>query len=241
MRGVFKDLGWKVILLNFLASAFISYIEIGGYISGSKIDFLFSNTFNNLSYGIIVSTIFYIIVILLPKDNKRNHISRFLSNKIGAVYYRLNVLLTHINDSSTSSKKINVNLHEELPSLEVMAKLCKLVDARNIVSPMTKTQSDWLVYLESIAQSTKNDVSDILQFSDLLSSELVGVLSEIDDIASNRLSYEMKIGNTDIEVFAEPILEIVLLSREATKLYQKDYKHYIKSHSKRYRERWRGI
>ena len=236
MKHVLRGLGWKLILLNLCTVIFLISLEVCEYITAIRLDFIFLPILNNISYGIVASTIFYIIVIIIPQERKRSHISRFLSNKISAINTRLNLLLTHIYENSTEKFEFNPQ-RPELASKDKMKVICKSVDINKVKSRTSVFQGGWLNYLENISKNTKNDIHDLFQFSDILDPKLVGLLSEIEDIANNRLSYEMQIGNSDIELFTSPIREIVILSREASGVYRENYHHHLKEHSARYRIR----
>lgn len=199
----------------------------------TKLDFIFSSIIKNISYGIVASTIFYIIVIVIPQERKRSYISRFLSNKISAINTRLDILLIHIYENSTVKFDFG-SQRPEIASRDKMKAICQSVDVEEVRSKISIFQGNWLDYLENLSENTKNDIHDLFQFSEILDPELVGLLSEVEDIANNRLSYEMKIGNRDIELFADPIREAIILSRKASDIFRENYHHHFKEHSARY-------
>jgi hypothetical protein len=233
---IYESLGRQLIAANIIVFGFLICIEICGILSNKQITFPFLSILSNVSYGFIASTVFYVIMIALPQEIQRSHLSRFLNNKISFIKKRFDLLFISLNQSSKYPRSIDHN-NINIPNEEEMKEILMGVSNSNIESPYHKVNGDWLGYFEMIRQKTREDIFSMFQFSDILDKEIIGKLSEIDDIINNQLFLEFNHATQNLEFFAHPIREAMILSHDISNIYRNKYSHYLKEHSKRYSKR----
>jgi hypothetical protein len=167
---IYESLGRQLIAANIIVFGFLICIEICGILSNKQITFPFLSILSNVSYGFIASTVFYVIMIALPQEIQRSHLSRFLNNKISFIKKRFDLLFISLNQSSKYPRSIDHN-NINIPNEEEMKEILMGVSNSNIESPYHKVNGDWLGYFEMIRQKTREDIFSMFQFSDILDKE----------------------------------------------------------------------
>lgn len=187
----------------------------------------------NISYAILSSTIFYVIVVWYPHARRKNHNYRYITNKISIINSRVTTLIVLIKENSDAP----LDKGYSIPDSDTMDVLCRAIDASKMNSSVHLVAGNWFSYINSFSQSIRSDLTSLFQFSELLSDELLGVLSEIEDVANNHLSFSMPPPNKDICIVSHAVRELALLSDQSLTMFEREFKVYQKYHDRRYHKR----
>lgn len=203
-------------LLKCLRSTFLEPVFVNS-LSGNSIVF-------NLSIGILVSCIFYIIVVYLPEQQKKNDLAPELEMHVASIISRIHSIVHDIHTESQQMFDIKNFTETDFQ------KACKSFNPKLIQKQFHNgaTQifqkdfgyqcyNNWIFALKSI--------DEIMRYLPYVDTGLVKVLNEIRNcsfsITSSQLQNLEQLGNTDMEAWAPCIYKVHELSYKLSTYYRK--------------------
>lgn len=167
----------KEIKLAFLISFFsILFIEIllNGYPAPYKSFYIIGEIYLKICYSIVATSIFFLINLHIPKENRNVKTNRYISNKLVSVSNELYRLLE--------------SLHIDKQNLEITEEMIKLACAKinpesQVVELRILTFSNWQEYLKYKTDRIKNKLTDVIILNSTIETELLGhILNMLDAI-----------------------------------------------------------
>ncbi len=210
--------------LHFLCSIF--FIELFSSYNSTN-----SNLQNNLwqiylkiCYSFTSATIFYFIVVHIPKERRKVKLYRYIKNKSAAIHLEVRSLIQTVNQVAGTS----LNTESSLEDFEDA--LIKIVPKQKVTSMVDSGMlfNDWYEYLDFRGNKIKNNIRELLQLNESIDAEFLLYLTFIDDeVSKNFIFYKIKFDNTDLVFWASPINHIVKYTNEMLKVKDKAYSRYL--------------
>ncbi len=187
---------------------------------------------SRLAYALIGSTIFYTIVVYLPKEARKQKIARYLNNQIGSIDHRMRTLIVLIRESAGELPDPGY----AIPDVETMIRLCTSINPSKITSKHHSVAGSWFDYIGRVGQAIQIDLQTVFHFNDLISKDVLGTLADLDDVLKMHLVMG-PYANGDLSAWARPIRDARILSRRACEEFRASSDHYVKRSMLDYRSR----
>ena len=189
---------------------------------------------SKLALAFISSTMFYIIVVYLPKVRRKQRIARYLNNYIAEIddRWRRVIVAIRVNAGQPLDPKYAI------PDAEEIQRFCTLIDP--LASPSTQffvRAGNWLDCLDGVKRQTLADLQSVFHFNDLISEGLLGTLTELDDLLRMHLPISQPIANKKLSAWAYAIRSARILSDRASTEYTTANKHFLDRASDEFRTR----
>ncbi|QXC55557.1 hypothetical protein KSS82_04445 [Vibrio mimicus] len=214
-------------ILSCLSGTFLEPVFVNS-VSGNSVVF-------NLSIGILVSCIFYIIVVYLPERQKKNDLAPELEMHVASVIFHIHAIVRDIH--TESQQMFDITNFTEADFKEA----CKSFNPKLIQQQFHnggtqifqrdfgyKCYNNWSFALKSI--------DEVMRYLPYVDTGLVKVLNEVRNCSFSLTSPQLQnlrlLGNTDMEAWAPCIYKVHQLSYKLSKYYQKHvnekYEHPVK-------------
>ncbi|MBM4923789.1 hypothetical protein HYO37_22260 [Vibrio parahaemolyticus] len=214
-------------LLNCLRGTFLEPIFVNS-LSGNSIVF-------NLSIGILVSCIFYIIVVYLPDQQKKNDLAPELEMHVASVISRIHSIVRDVH--TESQQMFDITNFTETDFKEACKSFNPKLIQKQFHSGGTQIfQRDFGYQCYNNWSFALKSIDEVMRYLPYVDTGLVKILNEIRNcsfsITSPQLQNLGQLRNTDMEAWAPCIYKVHQLSYKLSKYYQKHvnekYEHPVK-------------
>ncbi|WP_034923212.1 hypothetical protein [Gillisia sp. CAL575] len=192
-----------------------------------------------LSYSYFSAFIFYFLVIHSPKEKRKAKSFRQLNNKILAIDYELRDIITTALDAANYKYKDKLNFSVKKLSKEDFKQACKKVNPQNPIKSNIHYPpfSDWFEFLTFKGKEIKKLINEILLINDSIDSEVLELITFVDDETSRFIYERKKFGNTDLENLSVSIYTTSEEVNELISVFRKKYNRYKYEYHYNYRLR----
>lgn len=188
-----------------------------------------------ICFAYITAFIFYFINVHLQSERTKVKTYKYINNKSAKIHRLCSTLISSLRESCGVPYDISFSSKEN-----EIAILCDYVDPR---TPFTlggwyNTRFPyWQAAADFIASENKELTRDLLFVRDSLDSDIVEILTDIDDCIQNsiNLSHGRPSGNSDMEVYSHGIIQYYNLCNKLIKTIREKYKY----HSIEYNDKFR--
>ncbi|MDA2451408.1 hypothetical protein PDN63_23640 [Bacillus cereus] len=182
-----------------------------------------------LSY--ITAFIFYFINVHLQNERTKVKTYKYIQNKASKLNYICGLLLNTVRkDGSLSLDSSNSELS--------IYELCKNINPRknfHLGGTYNIVFEHWSAGFQFITKESKELIRDLLFIKDTLNSDVLAILTEIDYLLDNSLNIVngAKLGNEDLTVYSNRIIEYEKLCTQLLDTVDEKYKyHKVEYHEK---------
>jgi hypothetical protein len=181
----------------------------------------------------ITAFIFYFINVHLQSERTKVKTYKYINNKSTKILNLCNVLMYSLRNASG----IPSNISFPSKTNEIFI-LCDYIDPRvpfTLGGWYARTFLHWQAASDFIAEENKELIRDLLFVRDSLDSDIVEILTDIDDCIQNfiNLSHGGPSANTDMEVYSYGIIQYYDLCKKLINTIRGKYKyHKIEYHDK---------
>ncbi|MBV7297024.1 hypothetical protein [Enterovibrio paralichthyis] len=202
-------------ILNCLSGTFIEPLLVNS-LSGNSIVF-------NLSMGILVSCIFYIIVVYLPERQKRKDLAPELDRHVASVIYRVYAIVRDVHYESQKSFDIAKFSEDEFRDA------CKSFNPKLILklfqgSGMQSVHRDFGFQCFNNWSFALKSIDEVMRYLPYVDTGLVKLLNEVRNcsfgITSSSLNNLDKLTNTDMEAWASCIYKAYTVTYKLSDYYK---------------------
>jgi hypothetical protein len=189
-------------ILKILATiALILILSISFLPSNYKSQFLVDFA-ARLSYAYITSLLFYFIVVHIPKEEKKQALTIIIRNRVFRIHHHIRDYYRFILKSGGIEINASNSMDKDLIGEKKFEELCRRFELRNgfgiqLYHHYCQFQSHFDCY-RYIGQNIKQDISQILQFYDLVSPKFLEKLNRIQEDFSRAPFDGTPIGNTSL-------------------------------------------
>jgi hypothetical protein len=203
--------------------------EIATFLIGTPLEAVFTGILSgntilfNLSMGIVVSSIFYLLVVFLPEQAKRRDIQPHLERHITGVLTRAQRLVSQTIKHSCENYEISSITKKQFKIV------CTKVNPKNIITTFTSDNGHFDAHygVECFNNWSHIElhINEIMHFLPYVDTKIVKVLNEIRNSNLSLGISELKkidtLRNNNMEVWADNIFDVYVLSENLERLWLK--------------------
>lgn|SRR5690606_4018845 len=232
---------YVILLLISVIFVFISSEEeVATFLIGTPLERVFTGVLSgntilfNLSMGIVVSSIFYLLVVFLPEKAKRRDIQPHLERHITGVLTRAHSLVSQTIQHSNENYEVSSITKEQFKVV------CTKVNPKNIITTFTSDNGNFNAHygVECFNNWSHIElhINEIMHFLPYVDTKIVKVLNEIRNsnlsLGISQLKKIDTLRNNSMEVWADNIFDVYVLSENLERLWveivNKKFKHPFK-------------
>lgn len=188
-----------------------------------------------ICFAYITAFIFYFINVHLQSERTKVKTYKYINNKSARIHRLCDTLISSLRDACGIPHNITLSSKENEISI-----YCDYIDPRQ---PFTLggwygiTFQYWQAAAEFIASENKELTRDLLFVRYSLDSDIVEILTDIDDCIQNsiNLSHGRPSANSDMEFYSHGIIQYYSLCNKLMKTIREKYKY----HSIEYNDKFR--
>lgn len=184
----------------------------------------------------ITGFIFYFLNVHLQSEKNKVKTYRYINNKCGNIDSLIICLIASMRLANGQSPRPNAGLNDE----EELLTLCKGINPLNkfqLYIPYNRTFTNWSECMIFFSKEIKVVLQELLIVRDTINSELIGVLTDIDEYLDelNRLK-GTALANKDIAVYFKSIYGLCNSSNELFKVLRTKYYYHQKEYQSNYKK-----
>lgn len=193
------------------------------------VDFIYK-----LCLAYITGFIFYFINVHLQLEKNKLKTFRYINNKFANINFITNCLIASLRIANGQAPYSQNQISEE-----DLLSLCKGINPSKpfqLYIPYNRTFNHWTECVSFLSMEYKVVIQELLFVKDVLDSELIVVITDIDEYLDNlnRLKGTM-LGNQDISNDATDIYGLYSSNRKLYKVLRTKYKHHEVEYHHNYR------
>ena len=232
---------YVVLLIISVVFVFISSEEeVATFLVGTPLEVIFTGALSensilfNLAMGIVVSSIFYLLVVFIPEQAKKRDIQPHLERHIQGVLTRAWILV------SETIKHSNENYEVLSITKQQFKAVCTKVNPKNITATLTSDNGHFSAHYGVECFSNwlhiELHINEIMRFLPYVDTKIIKVLNEIRNSNLSLGISELKkidtLQNNNMEAWADNIFDVYELSQNLERLWvkveNKKFKHPFK-------------
>lgn len=183
----------------------------------------------NLGFAYMTAFIFYFLNVHLPNYKTKVKTFRYINNKIINLQWLSIYLITTLEEAAGVPDS-----DYKVPSRARIDNLCLKVLSHDggVFGKFSVPFKNWYELFNLIDIETNRIVKDLLVIKDSLDSEMIRLLTEIDDHAENGLNFSKGIvmGNDTLKFFSYEIYQYRYTCEELVKCLGNNYKFYTQEY-----------
>jgi len=187
-----------------------------------------------LCYSFFSASIFYFIVVHIPRERRKVKSFIFINNKYASIDDELDLLIRAI------SKNSGISLDLRKPKLEDYKNALIKITPQNIVLPILESNipvNNWWEYFCYKGEIIRKLIFDLLVLNEIFDLRFFQLLTFIESEISNHLIFTKLIpDNTSLKGWERSICSIIEYNNEILDIITKKMNLYSLEHTKEYRE-----
>lgn len=185
----------------------------------------FGSIYYKICFGYITAFIFFFINVHLQNHKMKVKTLRYVSNKTARLYSGSLDLIIALKNANNIK-----NENYDIPSLEEIEDLCKRINPHFPMryGPLGTGFQNWFDFFQFMEDETKRSIKDLLDVKDALDTELLRLITNLDDCVESHLNSTrgLSVGNQDLEFRSRSIYQYRSLCGEISIYLRTNYKVY---------------
>lgn len=207
----------------FIISIFFIELKLKYIPAYNEIQYNLWQIYLKICYSFTAATLFYFIVVHLPREKRKLKSVRYINNKSANIAHEISSLLITIGDRS------GIALYTVKPNLQEYEKACGLINPQNKLWTINEPNvlfNNWFEYINFKGENIRKLISELFVLNDILDPEYFQLLTFIDDEVSTYMIFKSFPDNTDLGTWSRALFSIAGLSHEMTTIIREKLKRY---------------
>lgn len=207
---------------------FISVILLDFWLFDVKEWFPYASNLGGLYYKIclayITSFIFYYINIHIQSERLKSKTMIYINNKIVPIYTSARDLLYSFSPEIDKDNVLEENIETVLSAIDPHSEGSFMFRGNELVF------EDWFTALDRYYYLNKELIHDTMLFKESINSDVLGILSRIEDNLVNHVNVfkGIKTANDSLEIISSGIYNHVRLTKRLVEVFQEKHKIHLK-------------